>query len=156
MAESDDKFIVLKEVVLLWNLAESAARSAATLGFSAMTRAFGMLLNFHKAAAGKLFDQPPHLKGEQRRRDLVGWQPAFGNDRIDGRFVITYGFAHGPLRRREVQLRSGTREIRCFWKEQTEVVKNILRACDELGALLDQAIRADGPGMVDSPRNRID
>ena len=59
MAEcrGNDKFVALEKLVLLGILPRARARSAATLGFSAMTRAFGMLLNFHEAAAGKLLDQ---------------------------------------------------------------------------------------------------
>src|SRR6476620_8440542 len=116
------------------------ARSAATLGFSAMTRAFGMLLSFHKAAAGKLLDQLSHLKGEQRRRDLLGWQPAFGNDCVHRCLVISDRIANGLLFGRQIGRWGGTREIRRAGKEESKVIEDILCAGHKFGALLNQTV----------------
>ena len=48
----DDKFIVLKEVVLLWNFAESAGKVGGHTWLFSDDESFWQLLNFHKAAAG--------------------------------------------------------------------------------------------------------
>src|SRR5215207_788099 len=97
MAEVITKSSFSKVSFFFGTLPRERARSAATLGFSAMTRAFGILLDFHKTATGQLLDQFSHLKGEQGRRDLVGWQPAFGNDCVDRCLIVTNRFAHAAL-----------------------------------------------------------
>ncbi len=87
-----------KRSSFLGTLPRARARSAATLGFSAMTSALGIVYwIFTKRLPGSCLTSFLHFKGEQRRRDLGGWQPAFGDDLVNGSFVVSDGIAHHLL-----------------------------------------------------------
>ena len=153
----DDILVVLKDIVLLGNFSEGAGQVGRDAGLFGNDESFGHfgLLDFHKTAAGQLLDQPPHFKGEQRRRDLVGWQPAFGNDRVESRLLLANRIAHSLFRPAERHAGGGRFELHSFPEKQSEVIENILRAHDQFGPLLDEAVGSDGGGIVDPPGNDV-
>ena len=109
--------------------------------------------------AGELFDQPFHFKGEQRGGDLGCRQARFCDDGIDGCFGLIDGIEDGFLV-------GGERGTRCcaaalprkplFREERMQVVEHVAGARNQLGALLDEAIRAGRGGAVDLAGNGID
>ena len=67
------------------------ARSVATLGFSAMTRVFGMrqvLLELYEMLTWECFDAPFHFEGEQGRRHYLGWQTGFCHEVVEAGLAL--------------------------------------------------------------------